>query len=68
MYCNTKQLPSFPISGPYSKLHVARGLSNNSNFCFYHKLVNGVCAIHRIPCACVAFKSILDKTLISGIP
>ena len=28
----------------------------------------GICAIHRIPYACVACTSMLDKFLISGIP
>ena len=28
----------------------------------------GVCAIIRIPCACVACTSMLDKSWISGIP
>ena len=27
-----------------------------------------ICAVCRIPCACVAFTSMLDKTWISGIP
>ena len=52
MYCNTNQFPELLFSGPHSKNHGARGLSNN-----YHdpKLGMGVCSICRIPCDCVAF-------------
>ena len=35
---------------------------------FDTKLSNGVCAIRRIPCACVACISMLEKPWISGIP
>ena len=53
--------------GPYSKYHDARGLSKNYHFSFYPKLGNGVCAIIRIPCACVACTSMLDEPWISCI-
>ena len=33
---------------------------------FYKNIGHGICAIHRIPCACVACKSMLDKPWISG--
>ena len=35
---------------------------------FDPKLGNGVCAIRRIPFACVACTSMLDKPWVSGIP
>ena len=35
---------------------------------FDPKLGNGICAILRLPCACVACTSIIDKHWISGIP
>ena len=38
------------------------------HLCFYPKLGNGICAILRIPYACVAFISMLYKPLIYGIP
>ena len=66
MYCNTNQFPSLPFFGPHSKPHGARGLSKHYNFRFDPKLVNGVCAILLINCACVACTSILDKPWISG--
>ena len=68
MYCNTNQLPALPFSGPHSKSHGARGLSKHYHFCFDKKLGNGVCAIRRIPYACVACISMLYKPCISGIP
>ena len=68
MYYNTNQSPALPICGPYSKPHVTRGLSKHYHLNSHPKLGNGVCAICRIPCACVACTSILDKPWISGIP
>ena len=68
IYCNTNQFPALPFCGPHSKPHGARGSSKHYHFRFDPKLVNGVCAILRIPCACVACKSMLDKTCIYGIP
>ena len=67
MYCNTNQFPELLFSGSHSKPHGARGLSKNYHLCFDPKLVMGVCAIHRIPCAYVACTSMLDKPWISGI-
>ena len=67
MYCNTNQFPALTFCGPYSKLHGARGLIKHYHFCFYPKISNGICAIHRIPCACVVCTYILDKTWISDI-
>ena len=68
MYCNKNQFPSLPFCGPYSKPHVARGLSKHYHLSFDPKLGNGVCAIFRITCACVACTKMLDKPWISGIP
>ena len=67
MYCNTNQFPALPFCGPYSKPHGARGLSKHYNFRFDTKLAMGECAIRRIPCACVACTSMLDKPWIYGI-
>ena len=67
MYCNTNQLPELPFCGPHSKTHGARGLSKHYHLCFDPKLGMGVCTIRRIPCACVACTSMLDKPWISGI-
>ena len=67
MYCNTNQFPELPICVPYSKPHGARGLSKHYHLRFDPKLGMGVCAIHRIPCACVACTSMLDKPWSSGI-
>ena len=67
IYCNTNQFPKFSFFDPYSKPHGARGLSKHYHLRFDPKLAMGVCAILRIPCACVAFTSMLDKPWISGI-
>ena len=61
MYCNTNQIPKLPFCGPHSKPHGKRGLSIHYYLRFYPKLGNGVCAIFRIPCACVACTSMIDK-------
>ena len=68
IYCNTKQIPESPFCGPYSKPHGTRGLSKHYHFCFDQKIGNGVCAIFRILCACVAFTTMLDKPWIYDIP
>ena len=43
-------------------------LQKNYHLCLDPKIGNGVCEICRIPCACVACTSMLDKPWISGIP
>ena len=67
IYCDTNQFPELSFSGPHSKPHVARGLSKHYHLRFYPQLGMGVCAIIRIPFACVACTSIIDKPWISGI-
>ena len=67
MYCNTNQFHELLFSGSYSKPHGATGLSKHYNLRFDPKLGMGVCEIIRIPCACVAFTSMLDNLWISGI-
>ena len=67
IHCNTNQLSELSFSGPHSKTHGVIGLSKHYHLRFYPKLGMGVCAIRRIPCACVACTSILDKPWISGI-
>ena len=68
IYCNTNQFPELPFCGPHSKTRGARGLSKHYHLRFDTKIGNGVCAFFRIPCACVACASIIDKPWISGIP
>ena len=67
MYCNTNQSPALTFCVPYYKPNGARGLGKHDHLCFDPKIGMGECAIHRIPCACVACKSILEKHWISGI-
>ena len=67
MYCNTNQLSALPFCVPHSKPHDARGLSKHHPLLFDPKLGMGVCEIRRVPCACVACTSIIDKPWISGI-
>ena len=68
MYCNTNQSPSLPFCGPHPKPHGARGLSNQYHLRFDPKIGHGICAIIRIPCACVACTSVLEKPRNYGIP
>ena len=68
MYCDTNQFPTLPFCGPHPKPHGARGFSKHYHLCFDPKLGHGICAIHHIPCSCVACKSMLDNTWVSGIP
>ena len=67
MYCNTNQFPALSFCRPHSKPHGARGWSKHYHFRFDPKLDIGVCAIHCIPCDCVACTSMLDKPWISVI-
>ena len=67
IYCNTNKFPELPFCGPHSKTHVARELSKHYHLIFDPKLYNGVCAIRRIPCSCVACTSMIYKLWISGI-
>ena len=68
MYFDTNQFPALPFCGPHPNPHDSRGLSKHYNSCFDPKLGHGICAIFRIPCACVACTSMLDKPCTSGIP
>ena len=68
MYCNKNQFPALPFCGPHYKPHGTRGLGKHYHLRFDPKLSIGKCAILRIPCACVACASNLDKAWISGIP
>ena len=67
MYCNRNHFPSLPFCGTHSKPHGARGMGKHYNLRFDPKLAMGECAIRRIPFACVACTSMLDKPWISGI-
>ena len=68
MYCNTNQFPELSFSGPHSKTHDARVFIKHYHLRFDPKLGMGVYEILRIPCACVACTSMLDKPWISSIP
>ena len=68
MCCNKNKFPKLSFCGPHSKPHGARGLNKNYHLHFDQKLGMGICAIHRIPCACVACTSMIYKPWISGIP
>ena len=67
MYCNKNQVPALPFCGPHSKTHGARGVSKHYHLRFDPKLSMGLCAICRMPYACFACTSMLDKLWISGI-
>ena len=68
IYCNTNQFPSLPSYGPCYKPHGEIGLIKNYHFRFDPKIGNVICTVRRIPCACVACTSMLDKHWISFIP
>ena len=66
IYCNTNQFPELSFYGTHSKPHGARGLSKHYHLRFDPEIGNGVCEIHRIPCAFFVCKSMLDKPWIYG--
>ena len=67
IYCDANQLPTLPFCGSHPKPRVERMLGKHSNLRFGPNLGHGICAIIRIPCACVACTSMLDKHWISSI-
>ena len=67
IYCDTKQLPSLQFFGSHPKPRGERGLGKNYHIRFDPNLGNGICAICRIPCACVACTSMLDQPWIYGV-
>ena len=68
IYCDTNQFPSLTFCVSYPKPHGARGLSNNYHLRFDPNLGHGICAILKIPCACIACTSMFDQPCIYGIP
>ena len=68
MYYDTNQFPELPFCGSHPKPHGERGSSKHYHLFFDPKLGHGICAICRIPCACVVCTSMLDKPCTSGIP
>ena len=68
IYYDNNQFPALPFCGPHPKPHVARIFSKRYHLRFYPKLGHSICAIHRIPCACVGCTSMLEKPWIYGIP
>ena len=67
IYCDTNQFPALPFCGPHPKPHGERGQRKHFHLRFDPKLGHGICVIHRIPCACVAFTSMVDQPCIYGI-
>ena len=65
--CDINQFPTLPFCGLHPKPREARGFSKHYHLQFDPKLCHGICEICRIPCACVACTSMLDKSWISGI-
>ena len=57
IYCDTNQFPTLPFCGSHPKPHGERGLGNHYHLRFDPNLVRGICAIFRIPCACVTCTS-----------
>ena len=68
MYCDTNQFPELPFFGSHPKPYEAKGLNKHYHLSFHLDLGHGICAIFRIPCACVGCTSLLDKPWIYGIP
>ena len=67
MYCDTNQFLELPFFGSHPKPHGARGFINHYHLCFDTNIGHGICAIFRIPCACVGCTSMMDKPWIYGI-
>ena len=67
IYYDTNQFPALPFLVSHPKHHGARGLGEHYHIRFYPNLGHGICAILRIPCACVACTSMLDQPWISGV-
>ena len=67
MYCDTNQFSTLPFCGSHQKPHGARELGKHYNLRFDPNLGHGICAIIRIPCACVECTSMLDQPWIFGI-
>ena len=67
IYCDTNQFPALPFCGSYPKPHGERGLSKHYHIRFDPNIGHGICAIRRIPCACVACTSMIDQPLISSV-
>ena len=67
IYCDTNQLPTLLFCGSHPKPHGERGLVKHYHLRFDPNIGHGVCAILRIPCACVGCTSILEKLCIYGI-
>ena len=68
MYCDTNKLPILSFCGPHLNPRGERELIKHSHLRFDPKLGHGICAIHRITCACVVCTSMLEKPLIHSIP
>ena len=67
MHCNTNQFPKLPFCGPHPKPHRARRVTKHCHLIFDPKLDHVICAIYRIPCACVVYTSMIEQLCISGI-
>ena len=67
MYCDTNQFPALPFCGSRPKPHGARSLGKNYHIRFDPNIDHGICAILRIPYACVACTSMLGQPWISGV-
>ena len=68
IYCDTNQLPTLLFCGTHPKPHISRGQSKHFHLHFFPKIGHGMCAIIRIPCACVLCTSMLERPWIYGIP
>ena len=66
MACASTQFHSLSFSVPYATPHGVRGLIKHYHLRLNHKLVNGKCAIGRIPCVCINFTDMLDKPRVIG--
>ena len=61
IYCDTNPFPKLLFLGSHPKPHGAWGLGKNYHLHFDPSLGNGICAIRRIPCACLACTSMPYK-------
>ena len=65
--CDTTQFPLLSFCRPQAKPHGVRGLSKHYHLLLDPKLGHGKYTIRRIPCACISFTNVLDKSWYYGV-
>ena len=61
MYCAINHFHILKFIGPHNKPHGVHGLVKHHHMRFDTTLGHGTCEIHRIPCDCTFFASVLGQ-------